>query len=46
MLSGILETQADEVLQAYSQGAEMYIAAKEQGWVLLTGTKSAGYLSS
>lgn len=46
VLSGILETQADEVLQAYSQGAEMHIAAKEQGWVLLTGTKSAGYLSS
>jgi ribosomal protein L11 methyltransferase len=38
-LSGILEAQADEVLQVYSQWFRMEISASEQGWVLLTGEK-------
>ncbi|WP_350283238.1 50S ribosomal protein L11 methyltransferase [Nitrosomonas sp.] len=42
VLSGILETQADEVLQVYSEWFDMRIAAKEQGWVLLAGRKSGG----
>ena len=42
VLSGILETQADEVLQVYSEWFDMHIAAKEQGWVLLAGRKSGG----
>ncbi|KXK43132.1 50S ribosomal protein L11 methyltransferase, partial [Nitrosomonas europaea] len=42
VLSGILETQADEVLQVYSEWFDMHIAAKEQGWVLLAGQKSGG----
>ncbi|MCE7916628.1 MAG: 50S ribosomal protein L11 methyltransferase [Nitrosomonas sp. PRO5] len=42
VLSGILETQADEVLQVYSEWFDMHIAAKEQGWVLLAGQKSDG----
>lgn len=41
VLSGILETQADEVVQVYSEWFDMQIAAKDQGWVLLTGEKSA-----
>ncbi|WP_300088797.1 50S ribosomal protein L11 methyltransferase [uncultured Nitrosomonas sp.] len=40
VLSGILDTQADEVLQVYSEWADMHIAAREQGWVLLAGQKS------
>lgn len=42
VLSGILETQADEVLQVYSEWFDMHIAAKEQGWVLLAGQKLGG----
>lgn len=42
ILSGILETQADEVLQVYSAWFDMHIAATEQGWVLLAGRKSGG----
>ncbi|MDT8364173.1 MAG: 50S ribosomal protein L11 methyltransferase [Nitrosomonas sp.] len=38
-LSGILETQAEEVMQIYNQYFRMRIAAREQGWVLLTGEK-------
>lgn len=38
-LSGILEAQADEVLQAYEPWFSMQISASEQGWVLLTGEK-------
>lgn len=40
VLSGILETQADEVIRAYSQWVEMRIAVQEQEWVLLTGVRS------
>lgn len=39
VLSGILETQAEEVLQVYGMWCDMKIAAKDQGWVLLTGQK-------
>ncbi len=42
VLSGILETQADEVLQVYSAWFDMHVAATEQGWVLLAGRKSGG----
>lgn len=41
ILSGILETQADEVLQVYSAWCDMQVAAENQGWVLLTGRKLA-----
>lgn len=44
-LSGILEAQADEVLQAYAPWFSMQISASEQGWVLLTGEKRAVYLA-
>ncbi|ABI60130.1 50S ribosomal protein L11 methyltransferase [Nitrosomonas eutropha] len=45
VLSGILETQADEVLQIYSEWFDMQIAAKDQGWVLLAGRKSVNRTS-
>lgn len=38
-LSGILEAQAEEVMQVYSQYCRMQIAARDQEWVLLTGEK-------
>lgn len=38
-LSGILEAQAEEVMQIYSECCRMQIAACDQGWVLLTGEK-------
>lgn len=39
-LSGILEEQADEVIEAYSKWFDMDIADKKEGWVLLTGIKN------
>jgi ribosomal protein L11 methyltransferase len=38
-LSGILETQADEVARAYEPWFEMEIADTEDGWVLLAGKR-------
>ncbi len=38
-LSGILEAQAEEVMQTYNQHCSMRITARDQGWVLLTGEK-------
>ncbi|MCC6916052.1 50S ribosomal protein L11 methyltransferase [Nitrosomonas sp.] len=39
VLSGILESQADEVLRVYSQWCDMRVAEKELDWVLLSGRK-------
>jgi ribosomal protein L11 methyltransferase len=36
-LSGILEAQAEEVMQAYRPWLDMKLAEREEGWVLLTG---------
>jgi ribosomal protein L11 methyltransferase len=38
-LSGILETQAAEVAQAYAPWFHMTVAGSEEGWVLLAGTR-------
>jgi ribosomal protein L11 methyltransferase len=38
-LSGILETQAAEVAQAYAPCFDMTVADTEEGWVLLTGVR-------
>jgi ribosomal protein L11 methyltransferase len=38
-LSGILEAQADEVAGAYAKDFFMEIADREDGWVLLAGTR-------
>jgi len=37
-LSGILETQADEVARAYRPWLEMRVGAQSEGWALLLGT--------
>lgn len=39
-LSGILETQADEVIRAYAPWLPMRVTAREEGWALLTGRRS------
>jgi ribosomal protein L11 methyltransferase len=38
-LSGILETQADEVARAYQPWFEMRIAGRDEGWALLAGSR-------
>ncbi len=38
-LSGILESQAEEVAAAYSAHFKVEVAEREDGWVLLTGTR-------
>jgi ribosomal protein L11 methyltransferase len=38
-LSGILQTQAQEVAQAYEPWFQMKLSAEEDGWVLLTGKR-------
>ena len=38
-LSGILETQAAEVAQAYAPWFDMHIAGSDEGWVLLAGAR-------
>ena len=39
-LSGILETQAEEVAQAYRPWANLSVEAHEAGWVLLAGPRA------
>lgn len=43
-LAGILEAQAEEVMQIYGACCRMRIAASNQGWVLLTGEKLPDHL--
>jgi len=38
-LSGILETQAEEVMNAYAPWFAMHVSAGDQGWVLLEGLR-------
>jgi ribosomal protein L11 methyltransferase len=38
-LSGILEEQRPGVVEAYGPWADMDVAARDSGWVLLTGTR-------
>jgi ribosomal protein L11 methyltransferase len=38
-LSGILETQAAELAQAYAPWFDMHIAGSDEGWVLLAGAR-------
>ncbi len=42
VLSGILETQADEVIAAYARWFDLLPAGCEDGWVLLAGTRRHG----
>jgi ribosomal protein L11 methyltransferase len=39
ILSGILETQAEEVMAIYSASFEMALEAVDEGWILLTGRR-------
>ena len=39
-LSGILETQADEVIAAYSHWFALRVGARDDGWALLEGVRS------
>mgnify|MGYP001586041248 CR=1 FL=1 len=36
-LSGILESQADEVMNAYAPWLALHLSASDEGWVLLEG---------
>lgn len=38
-LSGILEDQADSVIEAYAPHARLQVAARDSGWVLLAGKR-------
>ncbi len=38
-LSGILEAQADDVASAYATHFDLEVADREDGWILLTGTR-------
>jgi ribosomal protein L11 methyltransferase len=39
-LAGILEEQSSEVAGAYGPWARLEIAARQDGWVLLAGTRA------
>ncbi|MNC95859.1 ribosomal protein L11 methyltransferase [compost metagenome] len=39
-LSGVLESQADEVAAAYAGHARLAVAARDSGWVLLAGVRA------
>ena len=38
VLSGILERQADELMQAYAAYVRLKVAAAQEGWVLMTAS--------
>lgn len=38
-LSGILRSQAQDVIEAYARGFDMAVHAEEEGWVLLVGRR-------
>jgi len=40
-LSGILEDQAEEVIDAYAPHASLAVEGRDSGWVLLAGTRHA-----
>jgi ribosomal protein L11 methyltransferase len=39
VLAGILERQADEIAQAYAPWIALAVADREDGWVLMTGSR-------
>ena len=43
VLSGILERQADELAAAYAPWLDLGIAEAQDGWILMTGTRTSGY---
>jgi len=41
VLSGVLSRQADELRSAYAPWLDLRVAAEDEGWILLVGTRSA-----
>jgi ribosomal protein L11 methylase PrmA len=41
LLAGLLEDQAKQVIDAYANQVPLKIAAQEDGWVLLSGHRTA-----
>jgi len=39
VLAGILERQADELIQAYAPHCHLAVADYEDGWILMTATR-------
>jgi ribosomal protein L11 methyltransferase len=42
VLAGILERQADELVQAYAPWVELRVSDREDGWILMTARRAAG----
>jgi len=40
VLSGVLARQADELRSAYAPWLDLHVAAEDEGWILLVGTRS------
>ena len=38
VLAGILERQADELIEAYSEYCKLAVADREDGWILMTAS--------
>ena len=41
MLAGILERQADDLKAAYAPWLAIDVADREEGWILMTGQRTA-----
>jgi ribosomal protein L11 methyltransferase len=39
VLAGILERQADELMQAYAPWVQLTVADQEDGWILMTARR-------
>ncbi|MDE2565818.1 MAG: 50S ribosomal protein L11 methyltransferase [Burkholderiales bacterium] len=42
VLAGLLERQADELAAAYAPGLALSVAARDEGWALMTAQRAAG----
>ena len=42
VLAGILERQHEEIARAYAPAVSLSVADREEGWVLMTGTRAPG----
>jgi len=41
VLAGILERQADELIEAYAPWLDLSVSDSEDGWILMTAQRSA-----
>ena len=46
VLAGLLERQADDIVQVYAPWLELAVDDSEEGWVLMTGTRPAHRMAS